>query len=422
MPWGVCYLLLAACSGDDGIENSQAEKAAIPLLQEQEDGSLTVSPDGAFLYENHTYRAIASRILQTRPVGGASIVEAARLRSRALEQTQYPQFRPTASLNQDGDPVARFGVSQIIFSNGQFQAEKGSLRAEEIRALAEYLISANQRVADGITVYFEVEHFEQLAQTAKELESRYRVLVDQAERRVTGGVGDETEIATFKLKLLEAKSDVQTNQLNGQLAEAELRDLTADFPLPATPPLLQAVAPSFEPPEVVLLLAQIASAESEVELERSRRRPSVSLEAFSESNLNTGQSDDGLSLSVGVSVPLGIRNDLEIEAAKATKDALEADLKAAQSDVARRATQLRARVRSETTRLDTLRDLVAAAKKRLDNFDEQFLSGSVSIEEAVSVLETYRRSRDQLTDARNEILKAELELARTYGQLLPNPN
>jgi outer membrane protein TolC len=418
-PFFCVFCFLAACSSETGPAFSVPERAAQQISTELEDGGLQVTPDGGFLNANPTYRAVATSILTTNPGGDAKLIEAARLQSQALDQTLLPQFRPTASVNQDGDPVARLGVTQIVFSNGQFQAEKGALRAGEIEAIATYLVSSNQRVADGITAYLEVDFFSRLTETARDLEMRFQTLVDQAERRVSGGVGDETEIATFRLKLLEAQSDIQTNRANRALAEARLRDLTAGLDLPATPPAMQTVPPRAEPPEVVLLLAEVAAAESDLALERARRRPALSLEAFSETNLSTGTTDDGLSLGVGVSMPLGLKNGLEIDAAEARLTALEAELATTRADLAREVAQLRARIDSETARLAVLTRLVTAARERTDDFEAQFLSGTVSLEEAVSVLDTYRRSQDQLTEARNEVLKAQLDIARIFGQLMP---
>ena len=294
----VIIVALAGCSAkqQDHV-TSPAEAAAIQLIREEDDGSVVVTPDGAFLERNPTYKTFAARVLSTNPTGGQFSVEAARLSSKALDQTLYPQFRPTVSVDENGDPLGRVGITQIIFSNGQFQAEKGVLRAGEIEAVAEYLISANQRVADGMSDYLEIDYYRQLARTAEQLEAKYAVWVDQAERRVAGGVGDETEIATFKLKLLEAQADAQVNRANQQLAASRVRgDLTAGLALPSTPPKLQSIAPSYEAPEVVLLLAQMAAAESQIDLERSRRRPSLSIDAFTERNLATGGSDDGISL------------------------------------------------------------------------------------------------------------------------------
>ncbi|MGI9394080.1 MAG: TolC family protein, partial [Boseongicola sp.] len=97
----------------------------------------------------------------------------------------------------------------------------------------------------------------------------------------------------------------------------------------------------------------------------------------------------------------------------------EADLQTTRQDIKRRADQLRASIQRDAQRLVTLRDLVASAETRLSKFEEQFLSGTVSIEEAVSILETYHRSRDQLAEAQNDLMKAKVEIARTNGQLLP---
>ena len=100
-------------------------------------------------------------------------MNAARLTSQAFDQTRFPQVSPSVLLNEEGDPLARIGVSQILYSNGQFKAEKESLRAAEIEVLGTYLVDANQAVANAINPFFDIERFQKLADAAKELEGRF---------------------------------------------------------------------------------------------------------------------------------------------------------------------------------------------------------------------------------------------------------
>jgi outer membrane protein TolC len=414
-------LVLSACAGAKDRESvSPAEVASKPLLQEDAEGALKITPDGVFLASNPAYGPFARRVLETSPLSGPSSVRAARLSSQALDQTLLPQFTPTASINEDGNPVGRIGISQIIYSNGQFQAEKQTLRAGEIEALAGYLIEANQRVADALLIYAEIDFHRQMAGITGKLEAEYAELTAQAERRVSGGVGDQTEVETFKLKLLEARSDTQESRANQRLAEAELADLTAGLAMPTQPPVLRSVSATSEPPELILLYAQSDATQGSIASERARRRPSFSLEAFTERDFETGDTDDGVSIGIGVSVPLSLRNDLEIKAAEAELDGIEAEIVTTRQDIQRRIVQFQASIQRDVGLIEILSDLVNLAEARVDSFEEKFLSGAVSLEEAVSVLETYQRSKADLVQARDDIFSARVEIARTYGQLLPS--
>ena len=417
----VFALVLSACSGSSDQESvSPAEIAAEQMIQESEDGTVAITPDGDFLAANASYHQFAKRVLETSPLAGPSAVQAARLNSKALDQTLYPQFTPRASVNQDGNPVARLGISQIIYSNGKFQADKQTLRASEIEALGSYLVDANQRVADALLSYAEIDFHRQLAGVAAQLDAKYTGLVGQALRRVNGGVGDQSEVETFQLKQLEAQSDFQDSRANQLQAEAETAALTANLSMPARPPRLTSVPSKSAPPEMVLLYARADAARGKIASERAKRRPSLSLEAFSERDFRTGTTDDGLSLGVGVSVPLGVRNDLEIQAAEAELAGVDAELITSRRDIDRRLAQLRSSIQRDTQQIGVLSELVAAAEARVESFEEKFLSGTVSLEEAVSVLETYKRSKTNLVQTRNDIFAAQVEIARTNGQLVPS--
>ncbi len=416
-------LLLAACgTADDTRSRSPAEAAAEVLTDEAEDGGLLITPDGAYLAKNKSYAAFADRVLQTSPLAGPDALRAARLNSEALRQTLTPQFTPSAGLNQDGDPTVRLAVRQVIFTNGNFQAERDVLRAAEIEALANYLIEGNQRVADALLTYAEIDLHRQLAANAQKLEGKYQDLVNQSETRISGGVGERSEIETFQLKLLEARADFQENRTSQLLADDRLRDLTAGLDMPRRPPALTAVAPNSEPPELVLSHARIAAAQATVASERARRRPTVALEAFTEREVLNDITNDGASIGVGVAVPFGFRNGIEIEAAEAELDAAEVALTTSQRDIARRLSQLKTTISRDRQQVGVLRELVAAAEARVDGFDEKFLSGAVSLEEAVSVLETLKRSTTNLAQTENDIFAAQVEVARIQGQLIPGAN
>lgn len=422
LPFFFLILGLGACSflGPEDVEtDTRAEDAAAVLSRETDDGAITVSPDGAFLEANKTYGGLASRVLANNQTGGDLALRAARLNSEANRSQLFPQVQPVASIDQDGSPVARIELSQIIYSNGQFQAERDVLRAAEIEALAQLLLDSNQRVADVIGDYIDINFFRQSAGVAGELEKKYANLVNQAERRVAGGIGDDTEVATFRLKLLEAQSDRQENAANQRLATQRLNDLTQGATLPASPPAIQNVAAKSVPPELVLLYAQSAAAQGRIAQERANRRPRISLEAFTGRDIRESESEDGVSLGVGFNVPLGVRRGLPVEAAETEFLALQAEIETTERDLNREVSQLQATIQSDRAQVNTLRELAKTAENRVKNFDEQFLSGAVSLEEAVSVLETFKRAELDLVQTRSDILRAQVEIARINGQLMP---
>ncbi len=419
----VCMLCLS-CTVESETTGftAEIETAANSILIENDDGSVAVSPDGQFLRQNGIYLSFANQVLKENPNGSARLIEAARLNSQAFDQTRYPQISPSVLLNEEGQPLARIGVSQILFSNGQFQAEKNSLRAGEIEALASYLIQANQMVADAFNLYFDAERHERIARAAQLLEAKFAELETQSMHRVTGGVGDNTEVATFSLRKLSARSDFLDNQARQKQAFDKLAKLTASYILPAKPPSLKPVKPSSEAPEVVLLMAQAAAAQSQVDLQRARRRPSFSVETFVDQNLASGESNNGATIGAGLSVPLGFRNQLGVEAAQVGLEAIAADLDAKRSDLALEISDLRNSIARVRAQIPTLKELAKVSKERTIGFEDQFLSGAVSIEEAVSVLETFNRAQTDLIEAEIEVLRTEVEIARLQGQLLPPAN
>lgn len=416
-------LCLAACTDQsETVESSEAEIAFKSLSSEGSDGSVTVSPDGSFMAQNTTYRGIAETVLTTTSAAHTLRLDAARLRSRALEATLFPQLTPTVSVNQDGDALGGVQLTQLIYSNGQFQADRDVLRAQEIEALAQYLIDANEVVSEAINAFLDAHYYQQLAKVSLGLEETYRKFVGQAKRRVSGGVGDDTEIATFELKLLEARTEFQEFQASRAQALSEFASLTGGEGQAGVPPEIKPAAPTFETPAVVLAMAQMESSRAELDVERARRRPTISLTAGLTQNLSNGDFDDDIRLRTGLDVPIGVRgNRLDLEASQADFAAASVALQQARSDAVSDRAELEATIRREREQIPTLLELVRVAEDQVEKFDAQFLSGSVSIEEAVSVMETMKRSKTNLADARHTILTSQIEIARLNGQLLPGP-
>ena len=413
-----------ACGAQHQSDQKREMLGAIEQISEQfvtetESGGVVVSPDGRFFDKNPLLEDIAIRVLTTTPPSGVHDVSAARLRSKALKQTLYPQLLPSLALNEDGEAVARLGVSQIIFSNGQFKADKELLKAVEVEALASYLIEANERVAEAIDAYLDIHLFTQQAEVSKSLEGRYRRLVSQAEQRVSGGVAHGNEASSFQLRLLESRSDFQESINNKILAETQLAELTNGVDAPGFPPPIQLVDASSMPPEIVLSIAENGLAQGSLDVERARRRPSISIEAGANVDTLTGDFEEDASIGVGVSVPLRLRNNYDIEAAIADVEASEAALANSREDVETRLVQLYESIERNRARITPLTDLVHFSKKRVDEFDEQFLSGALSLEEAISILETYSRSKFSLIEAKNNIMRDQLEIAQINGLLIP---
>ena len=376
-----------------------------------------VAADDSFLAVNNTYGDIASRVLSRRPLGSIMTLQAARLNGDAHDRERLPKLTPSASVQEDGDGVVRLQLDQTLYTSGSFQAERRALNAATASATVEHLIAASTRVADTILLYLEATQHAQTADVHESFETRYAQFVSQARRRLDGGIGDRTEMATFELKWLESRLQKERSLADARVARAQVRELTGGLSLPEVPPDITLVAPRSEALDILQLYAVRAETRAQRDRVRSRQYPTITLEAYAEKNLADGRLNDGVSLGVGVPVALGFRNALDVKAANAELGAVELEIESTRRDLESTLAQINARIARDTSQRELLKELLAASAARVSGFDREFSSGTVSFAEAVSVLETYKRAQLDLLANDYGVRRDQVELARLSGQL-----
>lgn len=410
---------LAACANKAPLEYSPDEQvfeiadASRETLSKNE-----IERSSQFAQQNPVYAKITRLILENNPP--ASLFDLARidLERQAFGKSLYPTLTPSGRVSSDGTPLLEVGARQVIYSNGRFRAGAQSLRADEVAALARYQIEVNTASADGLGHYIDIAFNNRLITLSSVMIGRYQSLAEQSQKRIRGGVGDESELASFQLKLLEERAELNEGQAMRGRAQASLSRLTGGEVFSASPPRiklpLEAVG---EPPQVLRALARREQAVSTLQVAQARRRPELALEARSGIDISSGDLTSDVGLVVGVELPIRFGDDLTLAANRVAIDASAASVASSRRNVDARLAELTTDITGAQRRLFDLNDLVNFTGGQLDTFQDRFLSGAISIEEALSLLGTYKRTRFSVIETQTVILRSQIEIAQIRGYL-----
>lgn len=365
-----------------------------------------------------SYHEIAAAVTGSRRFAEEAMLRSGEHKLVAHRYSRLPQVTPTASLDQDGEAVAGVVVEQVLYDSGRYNATRASLLGEQAKAEADLALQKNTRIAAAILAYIDYHYALDAGAVADETAQLFDRFGRQASLRIQDGLGDRSEKDLFGLKLLEAQADRENFQQLAATNERTLRRL-ADMAMPETKPAsLVGTFDYLNAPGIRKAAAEKDQAAAGVALEKSSWLPTVALQGSIDMDRHGAQLDDAEGrINVSVSKPLGWGLTRTIKSNNSQLEASQLRYDEAVRDIRDQMAVLELEIDHANAKIGRLSGVAEASRSRLDGFDDQFLTGSASLAEAVGLVETYKKSRMNLVEARYDILRSELEIAKLAGAL-----
>lgn len=331
-------------------------------------------------------------------------------------ELMYPQVHPGLRVGTTGNAVIRLDISQTLYDGGLSSAQAFNAEALAIARQIDILSQLDDDIVEDISQYLDyhqgLETVALLTQTSGQLNE----LLDLAEVRIDGGIGTNDEVALFALKVAEIDTDIQIAQSKADLARGYLAQYSSkDLDVP---PSTLAFEENRPPLLLMAALADRELARSEYEIARSKARPQVSLEGSVAIDLAIGKSVPGVTLDIGRDDPISLFGNKELQLAAEEFSFKDLELQEATREVELEAQQLISEISALQEQLARTEDLAMQSQDRLDEFQDRFLSGTATIGEAVSLIDTVDRVLDSKISIKYRVLAAELKLASLTGNLV----
>jgi adhesin transport system outer membrane protein len=390
---------------------SAAQPGALPAeAQSPIIGALTarrsVLPDGS------SFDRVATAVLAANSRTAEAELRAARLRAEAQSKNWLPTLGPVVSLTSLGQVLAQLVIDQVLFDNGRRQAERDFAKADVEVAAVTLATDTNDRVYTALSLYI-------LAEEAREKAALHAVaLQDMAhfahimERRVEGGISDNSDLNILRQKLAEIRSAEAASRETAAASLAELNAMSVQrldgvtglAPVPVNATGVRALA-------VMQAEAEKERSVAGAKAERAGQLPSLGAQAI----ISKTGTDAGL--TVQSETPLGFGTPAALRAITAATEAAGRRVAQAQED----SNRALARLMQEAAALDRqtaeAAGLTQQAKTNLDLFQAQYDAGQRQVMDVVGVYETYARAAQSEATLKYRAALIRLEMARDLGLL-----
>lgn len=350
-----------------------------------------------------------------------SFSEEATLRSRehalaAHQQGLLPQVRPGASVNSEGDTVLSVNVEQILYDSGHYVAGKKVLEGQQSAANANFRIEQNERSTKAIAAYIEYHRLTAIQKTSKEIVSIFKRYERQSRQRIDNGIGDSSESDLFQVKKLQAETDFERLESERFAVEQEYKSLTGNPVIQKTPVRLGVINKIDNSPSLALAKAERDEARGNLELDVANRKPRISLVGNVGSASDTFDEEDmDIRVAVSVNQPLNWGFNHALASSQSTLEAGNIKYDKTLRDNRDKVKKLLLELRRAEGSKKRLRKLSKSANSRVNRFNEQFLAGKSSINEAASIIDSYKQIKNNLTETEYRIFAIELEIASISG-------
>ncbi len=204
----------ATPAAQPGVLPAEAQSPIINALQSRQ----SVLPDGS------TFDRIAASVLAANSRAAEAELRSARLRAEAQSKNWLPSLGPVLSLSSLGQVLAQIVIDQVLFDHGRKQAERDFAKADVEVAAVTLARDTNDRVFTALGLYILAEEArEKAALNALALQDMSR-FAHIMERRVEGGISDNSDLNILRQKLAEIRSAEAASR---ETAAASLAELNA---------------------------------------------------------------------------------------------------------------------------------------------------------------------------------------------------
>ncbi len=388
-------------------ENAKTEKS----VSKQDDKS---SYKGFHL--QGVYSSIVNAALTKESFAEEALLRSSEHALSAHKQELFPQIRPGASVNAEGDTVLQLNVDQVLYDSGHHTAGRKILLSQQSAAKANYRIEQNDRATRAIASYIEYHRIGSIQKITKEIVAIFQRYEKQSQDRIYSGIGDNSESDLFQVKKLQAETDFETLGSEKFAQEQEFKSLTGT-PMVLKKPVRLGVMKEFHnSPDLALAKAEQEEAVGNLELDDANRKPRISL------NGNVGAATDrfdeenmDLRIEVSVNQPLTWGYNHALASSRSDVDASNIRYDKAVRDNRDKVKKLLLELKRAEGSLKRLSKLERAANARVKGFNEQFLAGKASINEAASIIDSYKQIKTNLKETEFRIFVIELEIASISG-------
>jgi len=280
-------------------------------------------------------------------------------------------------------------------------------------------------VSSAVDAYLRSNQARELSQISASLSQRYENMLAQARQRLSGGVGKKSELSLFDIKRLENVNESASDKAIADAAMVELETLTGRR-FEESPQRINLPNETRQPPSIALAVAQRKIAGAQLRVEQANRLPELRLvgSVGEGTSFGSGFDDQANTLSAGVRLnqPLTWGKDYQLRSSKAELRASHARVLEQERDINAELNRLQLQARAFEIQLIQSENFLNATRERADEFEQQFLGGAVSIVEAVSILDAYKRAARMNVEMKYSLIDAERQIAQIKGLFGPFAN
>ncbi len=363
-----------------------------------------------------TYLRIVNAALTKESFAEEALLRSSEHALSAHKQGLFPQIRPGASVNAEGDSILQLNVEQVLFDSGHHTAGRKVLLGQRSAAEANYRVEQNERATNAIATYIEYHRLSALQQNSKEILAIFKRYQDQSQQRIYSGIGDSSESDLFLIKKLQAEADYERFESERYALAEDFKRITGISMITKSPVRLGIFKEFHNSPELALIKAEQDEAIGNLELDRANRKPRVSLtgnvgaatDSFDEENMD-------LRVEVSVNQPLNWGVDHSLAESQSNLNASKIRYSKAVRESEDEIKKLLLELDRAESSVKRLTKLEKAAAARVKGFNRQFLAGKASISEAASVIDSYKQIKTNLKETQFRIFSIELEIASISG-------
>jgi outer membrane protein TolC len=345
-------------------------------------------------------------------------VSAATSEAAAIRTLRYPQIRPIASVNAEGETNFALGAQQQIWDFGRIRAQKDEADTAVDVAEVRYWIELNEAVFTALDAYLDVQVSRTRLTEYGTLLSFLKQLEGRVQERSSGGVAGRSEAIDLSVALQKAERAVLNEEVAVLNAERLLREsvgpasgnVRADTLATAGDCL--SVGSGAQAPELVIARLEIVRARYRLDGVRARRFPAI---VGSASIDQTGTTSAGLSLDA--SDLLSWDRPARLAAAEQAVNGAIQNYNVLQRSIARDLGELTAERSNQAAILPRLAALARSAEENQSVFWDLFDSGQVQITEGIQLAEEVGASRMAVSDLSVEMIRSCIRIARIRGAL-----
>jgi len=341
----------------------------------------------------------------------------------AVQSRWYPQVRPVAAADTSGDVSIGIAVEQRIWDFGRVRADLDRARNAVTIARVNLWVERNEAVFEALDAYLDAQGSLGRLGDLNALQEELSDLRTAIEGRASGGVAGRGEVLDIDIAQNRAQREILTERSNLAVARDRVRQAigaTGDFDLPRlgdadTAGCSVQGGDAAEPPELALARLDVVAAGLQRNAVRARQFPVIV--GAADVTTSRDDSDPVGTLRIGASDLLGWDRRARLEAADQAAFAAAQNHANTQRTVGQDLDALLADLDRQRESLTALTLLAASSADSQSVFWALFDSGQVSLTEGIRLTEEASRSRRAVLDAKVDLVRTCVRLARIEGAL-----